>query len=318
MVALSVAALGVAATSIPNAVAREAHPYDSKDGDAEITVVVGVVDIGRLVVNANSSTELIEVIGINPENGCYRAFAIRWAQAIFSRSPRVYLYRDPAYVASARRVAFGWKDNVVDFAAAAIRSGNAKHSDHENRYRDYYARVESEAMAEHRGLWARCESPLRPFSRTARFSGFPAEILYGIAMNETALNGKPWPWTLNVAGRGYYFNDRMSAWRAAEYLRGHDFDMFDIGVMQVNWHYHGHLFANSWDALDPEINQRAAASILAGHLRRTGSLAQAIGRYHSASPNRAKRYVEQFALHYAAIRETSEPEVTWGESKHHE
>jgi|GEM_PF-4319925 hypothetical protein len=118
-------------------------------------------------------------------------------------------------------------------------------------------------------------------------------ILDGIAMVESRHGNNPWPWTLNVAGKPYFFIDRESAWNAAQSLTHHQIDNFDIGLMQVNWHYHHHRFKSTWDALDPKINQRVAETILREQWEVTGHLPSAIARYHSANPKLGIPYLRK-------------------------
>ena len=58
------------------------------------------------------------------------------------------------------------------------------------------------AITERRGGWA-CASAQAPFD--AMHTSVDPKILAGVALNESAFNGRAWPWTLNVAGRGFYF-----------------------------------------------------------------------------------------------------------------
>ena len=50
--------------------------------------------------------------------------------------------------------------------------------------------------------------------------GIPQSVLFAVALTEsgkqTGQTGtlRPWPWTLNVAGRGYFFDSRQAAWQA--------------------------------------------------------------------------------------------------------
>jgi len=118
-------------------------------------------------------------------------------------------------------------------------------------------------------------------------------ILNGIAMVESRRGDAPWPWTLNVAGKPYFFVDRESAWNAAQRLTTHHFDQFDIGLMQINWHYHHHRFKSTWQALDPKINQRIAEEILREQWQITGHLSSAIARYHSANPKLGIPYLNK-------------------------
>jgi hypothetical protein len=120
-----------------------------------------------------------------------------------------------------------------------------------------------------------------------------AWILEGIAMVESGRGNTPWPWTLNVDGKPYFFIDRESAWNAAQRLISHHYDHFDIGIMQVNWHFHHRRFKSTWDALDPKINQRIAEDILREEWQASGHLPTAIARYHSANPKLGLPYLNK-------------------------
>ena len=58
------------------------------------------------------------------------------------------------------------------------------------------------------------------YRSVAAESGIPYTVLYAVALTESGkqvmLTGvyRPWPWTLNIAGRGYYFESRLEAWQA--------------------------------------------------------------------------------------------------------
>ncbi|MEW8252710.1 MAG: lytic transglycosylase domain-containing protein, partial [Candidatus Thiodiazotropha sp.] len=74
--------------------------------------------------------------------------------------------------------------------------------------------------------------------------GIPQSVLFAVALTEsgkqTGQTGtlRPWPWTLNVAGRGYFFDSRQAAWRALMTYLEEGKRSIDIGLMQVNWRYH--------------------------------------------------------------------------------
>ena len=127
--------------------------------------------------------------------------------------------------------------------------------------------------------------------------GIPPTVLYAIALTESgrpmALSGvgRPWPWTLNVGGRGYFFASRLAAWQAlTDWLRaGKQF--IDIGLMQVNWHYHEQRLGTPWQALEPYHNLRVGAEILQDCFMARQDWWVSVGCYHApANPQRAKRY----------------------------
>jgi len=87
------------------------------------------------------------------------------------------------------------------------------------------------SMTERRGGWA-CASAQAPFE--AMHTSVDPKILAGIALNESAYKGRAWPWTLNVAGRGFFFRTREDAYRAIRHLISNGRSDFDIGLMQIN------------------------------------------------------------------------------------
>lgn len=138
-----------------------------------------------------------------------------------------------------------------------------------------------------------------------RATGVHPALLRAIALTESGRDGAPWPWTLNVAGRGFYFATREDAFRAAAWLLGHGIRNFDVGLMQINWHYNGWRFASLWEALAPDANVRIAAEILRENREAAGSWARAVMWYHSrASERRGQAYLARFLRHF-------ELEIAW-------
>jgi hypothetical protein len=154
------------------------------------------------------------------------------------------------------------------------------------------------AMTERRGGWA-CAPAEVPFE--AMHTSVDPKILTGIALNESAYNGRAWPWTLNVAGHGFYFRSREDAYRAIHILLADGRCDFDVGIMQINWCYHAKRFATSWDALEPSTNIHVAEDILGENYRKTGSAAKAVAYYHSANPLPGREYLARFEQHLSQI-----------------
>lgn len=72
----------------------------------------------------------------------------------------------------------------------------------------------------------------------------------------------------------------------------------DLGLIQVNWYYHGERVGHSLDLLNPVFNVRYAARFLSELVERHG-IEQAIGRYHGASSAEARASYQQRVLrHY--------------------
>ncbi|MBY4898647.1 transglycosylase SLT domain-containing protein [Cupriavidus sp. AU9028] len=156
-----------------------------------------------------------------------------------------------------------------------------------------------EALAERRGGWA-CSPKTEPFAQMGQ--RIDPKVTAGIAMNESGYRGRPWPWTLNVAGRGMYFSTRGEAHATIQSLLAQGRSDFDVGLMQVNWRYHGHRFRSPWEALSPATNIRVAEDILAENFRRSGSASKAVAWYHNANPERGMPYFHRFMKHVAQFQ----------------
>ncbi|MBU9819881.1 transglycosylase SLT domain-containing protein [Rahnella sp. BCC 1045] len=121
----------------------------------------------------------------------------------------------------------------------------------------------------------------------------PAESLYSVALTETSRHlpygERPWPWTINVAGKGYRFETREAAWQALlQFVRKYPLKRIDVGIAQVNLGWNGHLFSSFYDAFDPYTNLRVAANILRTcYDASPGSWIKAAGCYHHPAGGKA-------------------------------
>ncbi|HBM3184866.1 TPA: lytic transglycosylase domain-containing protein [Klebsiella oxytoca] len=136
----------------------------------------------------------------------------------------------------------------------------------------------------------------------------PPEALLAITLSESGrlVRGelRPWPWTLNVAGRGYFYDSQEEACRALTgFMRTRALKNIDAGVAQTNLGWHGHRFVRSCDALDPTRNLNAAARILRDcYLTRHGSWLDAAACYHhprGGAP--ARKYRDTVKKHLATL-----------------
>ena len=163
------------------------------------------------------------------------------------------------------------------------------------------SRLDDEAQAaitEGRGGWA-CARSTKPFE--LMHTSVDPKVLAGIALNESGRNGRAWPWTLNIAGRGFFFKSREDAYRVVLALIASGRSDFDVGLMQINWGYHARRFASPWDALEPATSIRVAEDILNENFSKTHSVAKAIAYYHSANPAPGNAYLIRFSRHLNQI-----------------
>ncbi len=149
--------------------------------------------------------------------------------------------------------------------------------------------------------------------RAAHESGVPRGVLMAITRTETgrAENGRlsPWPWTVNMEGKGRWFASRAEA---QDYVKQH-YDRgarsFDIGCFQINFRWHGGAFQSVETMFDPLENARYAAQFLARLHRELGDWSLAAGAYHSRSPDFARRYRLRFDRIRASMTTSPEPAV---------
>lgn len=161
-----------------------------------------------------------------------------------------------------------------------------------------------EAVAMRTGVWSGIKKTTL-FDSVAKKKNINPDILYALAMNESRKGGTPHPWTINVSGKGYYFGTREEAWRAANWLLKKKVTSFDVGLMQVNWKYHGHRFNSLWDAFQPSTNIEVAAEIVLENYKATNDWGKAVTWYHNrVDKQRGRNYFKRFVNHFnKAIQE---------------
>ncbi len=143
------------------------------------------------------------------------------------------------------------------------------------------------------------------YVQVAREYQVPAGILFAIALTESgraAGDGRflPWPWALNLEGKALYFSNRAEADARLQELVGAGRTP-DIGLMQVNWKYHRSKLGDPEQAFDPWLNLRAGARVLRQEYEATGDWWQAVGRYHSRTPARARAYRQRVLRWYGRL-----------------
>ncbi len=140
-----------------------------------------------------------------------------------------------------------------------------------------------------------CDSAARIASES---TGVPISVLRAISLTETGRKSggvfEPWPWTVNMEGKGVWFDNRHEA---LDYV-GKNFDRgarsFDVGCFQLNYKWHGQAFSSIEEMFDPEINATYAANFLLDLYREKGNWPDAAGAYHSRTPKYAQRYIRRF------------------------
>ena len=139
----------------------------------------------------------------------------------------------------------------------------------------------------------------------------PAQLLKAISINESGRwhskekQRVAWPWTLNVAGKGFYFDSKNEALQTVKSHVRAGAKSYDVGCMQINMHYHGKAFRNLNQAFDPRFNVAYAASLLRSHYDANGSWDIAVAHYHSKTQSKGTKYAERVRKIWHNLRKTA-------------
>ncbi len=140
-----------------------------------------------------------------------------------------------------------------------------------------------------------------------RGEGIPPRLLQAIGLVESgrqvAAGGTmlPWPWTIDVEGRGAFYPDAAQAIAAVRAAQATGARSIDVGCLQVNLLHHPHAFASLAEAFDPAANARYAAAFLRRLFAATHDWAAAAAAYHSQTPALAGPYRAQVMAAWARL-----------------
>lgn len=90
-------------------------------------------------------------------------------------------------------------------------------------------------------------------------------------------------------------------------IRKLDVRSVDIGLMQINWKFHGHHFDSMQVLFDPATNLDYAARYLKSLLQRHGDVEKAVAHYHSNTEEFQNRYLQTFRPVYEKQLLTARP-----------
>lgn len=140
--------------------------------------------------------------------------------------------------------------------------------------------------------------------RAEKDAGIPTYLLASISRTETGHTRRgrgfgAWPWTLNIKGKGYYFDTKEAAIAAMQQAMKDGLRSIDVGCMQLNYRWHGEAFASIEDMFDPATNAAYAAKFLTSLKDRHGSWDEAVKHYHSSTESLGQKYLQkvQTAFH---------------------
>ncbi|MEM8937499.1 MAG: lytic transglycosylase domain-containing protein [Pseudomonadota bacterium] len=161
------------------------------------------------------------------------------------------------------------------------------------------------ALAE--GDAALCANAARTAEKTHQI---PEGYLRAISLVETnrgvAGEDSPWPWTVNVDGKGHWFDTRAAAENFVSAKEQAGVSSMDIGCFQINTRWHKAHFDDTATMFDPATSAAYAADFLRSLKDQTGNWRGAVGRYHSRTPAFAERYGDKVM---SALEVISAPSV---------
>ena len=131
-------------------------------------------------------------------------------------------------------------------------------------------------------------------AEAAKLLGIPYDVLIAVSVVETGRDNRPWPWTVNIEGEGYWLDTTTDAETLIQTALDAGLTNIDLGCFQLNYRWHAEAFASIADMLDPFQNAAYAAAYLAAQYDETGDWPAAAAAYHSATPEHAERYRARF------------------------
>ncbi len=138
-------------------------------------------------------------------------------------------------------------------------------------------------------------------------NNIPTHLLAAIATTESGRYHKglgmsvPWPWTINVEGKGYHFNSKAEAIAQTQHFLASGKQSIDVGCMQVNLKHHPKAFANLNQAFDPAANVGYAAKFLSDNYASLGDWIKATAAYHSRTSVHGQRYLANIERSWNSI-----------------
>lgn len=139
----------------------------------------------------------------------------------------------------------------------------------------------------------------RYFSMYEEANHMPSNLIRAVSVTESGKYiksaGRPqaWPWTVNAAGKGYYFANKREAIRAVNEFRAQGIKSIDVGCMQINLKHHPEAFRNLEQAFEPKYNIAYAAKFLMDNYTKARSWKEAIGLYHNGISELNRDYIAQ-------------------------
>ena len=122
--------------------------------------------------------------------------------------------------------------------------------------------------------------------KTEQDYAIPSGLLKSIASVESGNK----PYALNISGKTIFTNSKEEAVKIVRLYQDEGVTNIDLGLAQINLHWHGKHFSSISEMLEPKHNLEYAAKFLTGLYKKHGSWNKAVRHYHSANPQYHIKY----------------------------
>ncbi len=140
-----------------------------------------------------------------------------------------------------------------------------------------------------------CEDLTLQIEKKYKLPKFLLASLSRVEAGRVLSNGttKGWPWALNHAGKGLFFENKIDALGYLKKATKAGSTNIDVGCMQLNFKWHRKAFDSITQMIEPTHNINYAAKFLLKLYERHGSWNAAIKHYHSNKPKFNKPYLRK-------------------------
>lgn len=148
--------------------------------------------------------------------------------------------------------------------------------------------------------------------RASELTGVPLPLLLAVTRVETGRGtpSAPWPWTVNSAGKGYWFATQRQAQDFATNQIAAGQTSLDIGCFQMNHRWHRDRFTSLTAMFDPAQNALQAARFLLELRQSEGGWTAAAAAYHSRDDKRGATYLRKIATFTGTAEAPVNPDIS--------
>ncbi len=120
----------------------------------------------------------------------------------------------------------------------------------------------------------------------------PSGLLKAIVEVESGLKA----YAINIEGKAFIAKSQIEASKIIRSYLRQGYTNIDIGLAQINWHWHGYNFSSIDEMLTPKNNVKYAAKLLTDLYEKHDDWQKVVRLYHSAKPYHHKQYSRKVLL----------------------